>query len=251
MSALRAENVTATFYVATKQIESTSGKATLKKAFDEGHEIGLRFPPNVDPRELNETEFIRLIYDESEKIHQQIGKYPKFLRLPFEQWEPRTLNLASKMGMVSGGWNIDAKDFAIAGVSSNSEGMDKVVNYVIDKIEGRSLDTESFISLHRDIYSLYSNDNMLRRLIQKITQNGFRIVSMNQCLAIQPYRKFNTDLRAIDLDIDDNNWFDNSFSENTGNNGPLIPMTTSDSEGDSTANAFYSLLSVFLVVQFL
>ncbi|KAI3631288.1 hypothetical protein MIR68_010778 [Amoeboaphelidium protococcarum] len=192
----------ATFHVSSQFFYDQKYVNLVKEAYDKGHLIGLRFPPDVDPRTLTNNQFTKILFDESNKVYNIIKFYPRFLRLPYEQWEDRTINLAKSMDMIPTEWNIDAYDYQIQG-SAESPAIDQVISVVKSAVDQAPDGSGSFISLHRDIYVMYNSVDKDVELLKVPTDRGYSLVDMANCLGrkTSAYRNVNSDIGVVNLNV--------------------------------------------------
>ena len=79
----------------------------LQTAFTDGHVIGLRFQPSLDPRSLSDSALRQSFAQQSDVIKGVIGVHPKFVRINDGYVDDRVARIATEMGFVLSGWNID------------------------------------------------------------------------------------------------------------------------------------------------
>jgi peptidoglycan/xylan/chitin deacetylase (PgdA/CDA1 family) len=178
LDALKAANVKATFHPAI-YAATTPFAANIKRAFDEGHLIGLRFPPGQDMRYMLEKDIVEIIVRDSQKIFDVIKFYPKFIRLEFGKYNDDTLKIIDKLGMIPVGWNLDFKDFSIPASTSAADAKTLISNYYNTEMQK----SKSFISLQRDLYPLYKDQTILASQLTTLKGWGVNLVTMDQCLS--------------------------------------------------------------------
>lgn len=135
-----------------------------------------------------------------------IKKYPKYLRFPYGQYTIEHVKLAQSLGFIVTEWNIDAYDYSIEEDPVES-GYIQIDDYIRSKLASGSPKTDSFISLHRDLYNPYKNISGLCDTASFIKEKGYVLVKLAQCLGqdegSSPYRSKNVDTRFEETDPTD------------------------------------------------
>jgi peptidoglycan/xylan/chitin deacetylase (PgdA/CDA1 family) len=81
LDSLKMFQVKATFHPTAANLHIDNFAKSARRAFAEGHVIGLRFEPSLDPRRMEEHDLQRELAKQSRAVYEVIGKHPKFIRL--------------------------------------------------------------------------------------------------------------------------------------------------------------------------
>lgn len=207
LSILKNENVTATFFVLGNTLDSpTLGeefvKQILTQMIQDGHVIASHSysHPNFD--ELW-PEGIQHEMDRAKGLFQKhIGKAPRFMRPPFGNATPRTIEALHNLGYFIIRWNVDTNDwmYTTEPAKSLTEFSSKLpeesqINNIrwqkngLTELGVRTMINgilDSKIALMHDIHS--GIVEFLPGLIRHARSLGYRFVSMDDCLGgINPY----------------------------------------------------------------
>jgi peptidoglycan/xylan/chitin deacetylase (PgdA/CDA1 family) len=204
---LQSEGVKATFFVLGNTLDSSIigeifANRTLHQMLEDGHTIASHSysHPNFDeywPEGIShEMERAKNLFIK------HVGVAPRFMRPPFGNATPRTIQSLHSLGYFIIGWNVDTNDWMHAGAPEKSlkDFTSKLPNSdLIDSIrfqKGGLTDLgmktminnilESKIALMHDIHP--SIVHFLPPLIKQARKLGYRFVNMEDCLGgINPY----------------------------------------------------------------
>jgi hypothetical protein len=182
----------------TQYFNDQSVVANMEAAYEAGHVIGLRFPTGLDATAMTDKELTTTLQSESEKIHKELGVYPKFLRFSYDKFGAREIGIATKMGFVITGWNLgafrcrellmilDANDY-----NANRGSIETAYTTEFNKAptgKGR------YISLHHDLASVgaYTDTGIFSTLKARAKTAGIEMVTLDVCTASgSAYRESN------------------------------------------------------------
>ncbi|KAI3642221.1 hypothetical protein MP228_011776 [Amoeboaphelidium protococcarum] len=189
LAALKKVGGQATFHVATQYFFNPEYAKLVKKAYDSNHIIGLRFPPDLDPRTMSEAEFTKILYDESNKVYNIIKAHPVFFRMRADLWQDRLVRLAKRMEFIPIGFTQDA-------AQQEQSGIYDVSSFVAKQIDWNQSRTKGIISVHRDGSFVYG-DLEKNVLMMKIPiDRSMTLVGMGLCLGgkVTNYRTSRVDI---------------------------------------------------------
>ncbi|KAI9137968.1 hypothetical protein BKA69DRAFT_1094689 [Paraphysoderma sedebokerense] len=177
LDAFKNQKVQVTFHFNPPVISSfRSGVNVVKRAVEEGHIIGLRFNPAMNAMQMSNTELAKELAAQSETIQKVTGKYPKYVRFSYQQYDDRVVNIASVMGFTVTSHSIDSGDYRFANFSGAPGGEIHKVYY--DQLEQNK--GGSFIALHHDLNAAAAA--ITEDLIANVKARGFKIINMQECL---------------------------------------------------------------------
>ena len=207
LNILREENVKATFFVLGNTLDSSTlgeylVQNILKQMIEDGHVIGSHSysHPNFDDywpegiqHEMNRSK---------ELFKKHIQRAPRFMRPPFGNVTPRTIQALHDLGYFIIRWNVDTNDWmyinepqkTILEFSKKLPNEDQINNIRFQKrgLTELGIKTminnilDSKIALMHDIHTTITN--FLPKLIINARTLGYRFVSMDDCLGgINPY----------------------------------------------------------------
>lgn len=204
---LRRENVKATFFILGNTLDSPVlgekfAKKILNQMIEDGHVIASHSYSHPD---MN-TYWPEGIYHEMNRADglfiKHIGLSPRFMRPPFGNASPRTIQALHDLGYFIIGWNVDTNDWmhtdapdkSLREFSSKLPDEAKINNIRWQKNGLTELGVktminnilDSKIALMHDIHPGISH--FLPRLIQHARALGYQFVSMDDCLGgVNPY----------------------------------------------------------------
>ncbi|KAI9138286.1 hypothetical protein BKA69DRAFT_1127489 [Paraphysoderma sedebokerense] len=187
LDVFRSQNVKVTFHFYPGIIDTfRNGALWVRRAAQEGHIIGVRFNPNLDPRKLSNSELAKELAAHSEGIKKHTGRHPKYLRFNYQQYDNRVINIAHTMGFIVTAHNIDSGDYRFKDWAGNPGGeIHRVYYEQLAASKGGS-----FISLHRDLNSAAAT--VMEDLIANVKGRGYSIITLQTCLETKdPYRGSN------------------------------------------------------------
>jgi len=190
LNALKRAQALATFHITTQYLNNVAVLTNAVTAKESGHIIGLRFP--TDPSNLSDEQFQQALLDQSQRLKDSIGVFPKFLRLPYGKVKDNHVAIANCMGFVITQWNIDTLDYELKPTATDSK-LGALQQAYGNAFAGMNAGGGRFISLHRDLYDVYLNETVLVELTKYIKAYGYNLVTLDKCLSeASPYRSENT-----------------------------------------------------------
>ncbi|KAK9767543.1 hypothetical protein K7432_002596 [Basidiobolus ranarum] len=172
---LKSKNVKVTFFVLGNMLETPNSHQLLKRAYDEGHHIASHTYThiNIDTR-ISSPDLVRSEMNKTaDNIFKAIGKQVRYMRPPTGASTPESLALMKTLGYQVVYWNLDSLDWK--NMDSN-----QVRAIYVKALTGADPTKHQFLSLHHDIHP-YSV-NIAGELIDMVTNAGFRIVTVPECL---------------------------------------------------------------------
>ncbi|KAJ3372444.1 chitin deacetylase [Allomyces arbusculus] len=194
---LNAAGIKATFFV----IGNTVAKhpelwKAVKFAHDSGHDIGAhmyshrslgptgRLDVNPTVNKAMTVEEVRTELVMTDLVVQAIiGRCPRFLRPPYLEWQPLSMQAMDTYGYIPINVNVDPNDWQTHGLMGKPESV--VANFVKAFENARKMD-QSFISLQHDTFA-HSID-AVPAIIQFLKAQNVELVPMRTCLGLDPYR---------------------------------------------------------------
>ena len=109
LTTLARHRVRATFFVVGREIPGR--ERLLRRAVDEGHELGNHTMTHGRARERRDTGYVE-IAELNELIEAEAGVAPRVYRPPYGDVDPDEIALASELGMSPVAWNVDPRDWS-------------------------------------------------------------------------------------------------------------------------------------------
>ncbi len=106
---LAEHNAKATFFVVGERV--SSHKKVLKRAYDEGHQIGSHSYSHQYFTKISDDEILKEIRDSLDAIESVIGVRPTILRLPGGSSNSHIMSILKDEGLPSIRWNVDPEDW--------------------------------------------------------------------------------------------------------------------------------------------
>jgi hypothetical protein len=216
LQAFDSRNLAASFHVLTARLNNQEQLNQLRAAINRGHIIGIRFPIDMVPNNMTEGQLISTLLSESESFNSRFGRYPRFLRFPWQQFNNTAVLIAQKMGFVVTTWSLDALDYQVASLQ-------EIESFLKVKV----LPGVPAISIHRDIYEIYNNSDNFGKLIDWVSVSQLSVVGLDKCVGVTTdlWRPDNRDPRILLLTTQPN-----------GNKPTTVP-TTAPGGGDFGGNS--------------
>ncbi|KAI8832354.1 hypothetical protein BC829DRAFT_93434 [Chytridium lagenaria] len=156
---LRLRDVKATFFVVgSSVVNQEGGMEALRRAYQDGHQIGYHAWTHRPSSTLTNDELVSEIVWTAVAIYRAIGLVPRYYRPPYGDIDDRVRNLLLAMGLRPVLWNVDSNDSRLP---DNGDFVRNVANTFRQTIrDGRQHGTEwlpadpsfpGFISLEHDI----------------------------------------------------------------------------------------------------
>ncbi|ORX89134.1 glycoside hydrolase/deacetylase [Basidiobolus meristosporus CBS 931.73] len=175
LDVLKSKNVKVTFFVLGNMLESPASQQLLKRAYDEGHHIASHTYDHIsiDTRIMSPDRIKSEMNRTDENIFKSIGKHVRYMRPPTGAYTPESLELMKSLGYQVIYWNLDSLDW-------KNRDSNQVREIYVNALKGADASKHQFLALHHDIHP-YSVD-IAAELIDMVTNAGFRIVTVPECL---------------------------------------------------------------------
>lgn len=167
---LAKNNIKATFFVVGQNI--AGNESILKRAFDEGHEIGIHTWSHPHLNSLSRKKIIEEVESTRAAINAVIGQNPKFFRAPFGEMNQFVFDIVSGLGYEIIYWNRDSTD-AVGGQVQTV-----VSEWVADG--GRNA-----ISLNHDLIQEYVDQ--IPEMLSQLKALNLDYVKVSDCIGIGAY----------------------------------------------------------------
>jgi len=175
---LKANNVTATFYVIGSRVEWTwvDNRAPLLRAHNESHLIASHTYSHSDLTGLSD-DLIREEIVKTDMVIESVipGYKPRFLRPPTGAYNADVTAVLTETAHRNSMWNLDTEDW------SNPYCPECVINNVRNVIAPSNPNTDSFVILMHDIYE--NSVDVTEEIIDIIKAKGYRFVRMDECVS--------------------------------------------------------------------
>lgn len=155
----------ATFFVVGRNINAY--KDVLKRAAEEGHEIGSHSWNHPQLTKLGQDSIKEQITRTRDKIQEAAGVEVNLLRPPYGAQNKTVRAIAGEMGIVLINWNVDPKDWQLRNA-------DKVYDAVMNTVK------DGDIILCHDIHS--TTVDAMERLIPELRMQGYQLVTVTELL---------------------------------------------------------------------
>jgi len=238
LATLKAQNIKATFHV---NVFATAGtfEASIKKAYADGHLIGLRFPPSFDARFLDKNSIVEMIVRDSQKIFDLIKVYPRFIRMSYDQYNTDTVKIIKELGMEITEWNVDPRTVNTIATNATAAQITEQLNTAITADMNKEGAGNGFIVLLHEFSEAFSKPEGFANFLTEFKKtNQLEYVSLDTCRGITGgYREKNIDTR------------DPSKTTTRASSSSDIPQATPapKSEGNVLQVSFVALVSLLLV----
>lgn len=171
LETLRSNEVKITFFMVGDWINKNP--ETVKKIYDEGHEIGNHSDTHPHVTQLTYEQNLEEIEKCSQKIEQLTGEKPTLYRAPYGEYNETVISASLENGYYPIQWNKDTLDYnALTG-----EQMWKRI--------GNNLQNGDIILSHNG--TAHTADS-LDMLIKKIKEQGFEIVKVSDLIYKENYK---------------------------------------------------------------
>ncbi|EPZ30799.1 glycoside hydrolase/deacetylase [Rozella allomycis CSF55] len=196
LDALKKENIKATFHVITEFLQDKRIMASLRRAVDDGHLIGLRLRPNINPLKVSEKELIRSINNDRKILENIVGYRPKFIRLPYKHFNNKTLEIIESLGMEVTQHSVDSFDYSMD--FNDMPSPNSIYDRFEDQIKNMDSKKDSFISVQRDLTraTAMATEKIVALLKTKqfklcldIVQEGYKVENQSTNESLEPSEK--------------------------------------------------------------
>jgi peptidoglycan/xylan/chitin deacetylase (PgdA/CDA1 family) len=182
---LKENGIKATFFTVGRLYMDSSNPdwARIIKRMDaEGHIVGNHTYDHVDLTTISADQIVSQMKQQEDLIYQAIGKRPAFMRPPYGSGNgnQNVMNALQQAGYTAAiTWNVDPQDYSNGGDSNYAR-------QVINQAKGQPI-----ITLNHLKYQGASKEGILalaRAEIETMKANGYKSVSMEECLGISAYQ---------------------------------------------------------------
>ncbi len=145
-----------------------NGAETLKRIYNEGHEIGNHTRTHPCLIELSEEEIIDEIMSTRAKIHQITGHDCCLIRPPYGSTNDTVISVAKRLGIGFVNWSIDTVDW-------HTKNADAVHNVIMERAE------DGGIVLCHDNHG--TTVDAMERVIPELVSAGYQLVTVSELMA--------------------------------------------------------------------
>ncbi|KAH6887163.1 hypothetical protein BKA70DRAFT_1573776 [Coprinopsis sp. MPI-PUGE-AT-0042] len=178
---LKNANATGTFFLNGKDfgcIYDQEAVDSIKYAYDQGHLIASHTWLHQNLVLLGWDQINEEMQKVDEALTKILGVLPAYMRPPYGSLNDLVTRAANSRGQTVVLWDFDSQDSAGASADT-SKGL-------YDQVIGRHPD--NILTLNHDTKDTTAHD-VLPYAIQKLQAAGYRLVSVAECLGMQPYQK--------------------------------------------------------------
>lgn len=180
MKILKRNGVTATFFINGINIVRENRWDDIAKLANAGNIIGSHTFSHPALEKLSDFDVNRELSDNELIIRYILNKRPVFFRPPYFSYDDRILKITETYGYMTIGATLESLDWS----TMNS---DAIYNVFVENLKNT---TRSFIALQHE--QVIQSVEVLDKIIKYIKSTGYSIVSLSDCLGIEPYRADNT-----------------------------------------------------------
>jgi len=182
---LKKKGIKATFFINgdnVSQITSSSVRKTIKRMYDEGHNVLSHTYNHKRLTEADRSSTRTQLKKLEDEIYNIIGKRPKSIRPPYGAYNSSVVEYLKYFGYSYGIlWKVDTEDW------KNSGNVDKALQFIKDGLKK----TDRPIILNHSYFDGMSKDKYLK-LIEKeidyLNGKGLKAVTMETCIGHNVYR---------------------------------------------------------------
>lgn len=171
---LQKKNARSTFHLTTQYLTDPNVQSMIKRIASGGHLIGIRTDPAWDLFSMTEDQIKSAVARSANVMSNFIGYYPKFIRLPYKGWDDRIMRAIESTGLIISQHNMESYDY--------TGDADRIFNAFQLSISLKAPASGNFISVQRD--SIRSSVDVTGRIIDLIKSNGYRLVTLDQCVGL-------------------------------------------------------------------
>ncbi|KAJ3162141.1 hypothetical protein HDU86_005839 [Geranomyces michiganensis] len=217
--------VKGTFHVTTTFLGDPTVVALLKRIYTEGHLVGIKLSSQIDPTTWLPAAVVAELRAEAAIVHQLIGVYPKFVRIPYQTLPSNVFAAVQEAGFVVTGWAIDSMDYTYMYASDNTStiGNGVAARY---KTPLTAQDTHPIVLFRSNLQiNAYTLSNTVKILQTAITTP---LVTLDVCLNTEKYRTTNCPPGGCSQ---------TSSTASSGVNGPVPSSSSGAGSAAPNANA--------------
>ncbi|KAI9257439.1 hypothetical protein BY458DRAFT_518952 [Sporodiniella umbellata] len=173
----------ANFFVNSTWLTSAKHETILQNLHSAGHLIGMTYRAKNDkPEDMSDEQLEADMIENARRIQKVIGVAPKYVRLHSATKDPRIDRILANLGFVTVGYNLDSEDY-IQKKATGPGSIQEFYQQALAREKGAS-----FIAVHYDVPQS-SSVNAVRHIVKAITDAGFSLVRLDNCLAdSNPYK---------------------------------------------------------------
>lgn len=149
-----------------------SNISVVQRTNDAGHLVLNHSFNHPRLSDLNESAITNQLNRAAERIETFTGHYPLLYRPPYGSINPLVVDCANAQGSTTLLWSLDSLDWTL-------KDPDAVVENVLSNIRNGDI-----ILMHRNMISVAS----LAKVIDKLTENGYTFLRLDELLGIKAYR---------------------------------------------------------------
>lgn len=182
---LNQKGIKATFHLTTKFLTDPAVQSMVQRIASSGHLIGLRTEASWNLLTMSDDQIRSSIARQANVMASFIGYFPKFIRLPYNGYDERVLRAVESTGAVVTTHNLESYDYTNDG--------NRVLN-AFQLAVGLAGNQGNFISLQHD--SIQSSVAATPKIIDNIKANGYKFVTLDNCLGMGEMTKNKTPLKG-------------------------------------------------------
>jgi len=175
LDVLHQYHVKATFMCCGEQIDNN--QQMLKRMIEEGHEVANHTWNHPNLTEITPAEVRKQIEDTSTIINQIIGRKPRLFRPPYGKMNNEVMKQCKALGCKVILWDVDSRDWT--GIS----GPQVAVN-ILSRVKKGSI-----ILQHNASSPLSGTVDALPYMIEILSKQGYRFLTVSELLKVTPYFK--------------------------------------------------------------
>lgn len=168
LKVLARHNIRATFFVLGKNLESSEGRALLKKIYNAGHTIGTHSWHHYNMGSMSKQEVRKEIQRTVDLVYEIIGIKPTIFRPPYGEISNHMYSFTSRIVM----WSIDTNDWMLTSGQITAQG---VVDHTRALLNAHSKSKGPILLMH-DL--CYNNGEALEQIIQLLKGRKYRFTTL-------------------------------------------------------------------------
>ena len=146
-------------------------QAILKRIVDEGHQLASHTLTHMDLSTATDAQVGQEMHSNEHIIYTATGRIPRYMRPPYGNVTPHTVQLLQGMGYRIVNWSADTKDYE----SNNADISFGLYQKIVQQ------GTSGLIVLDHDIVKS-SATQLMPRVVALIRQTGWRMVTVAECM---------------------------------------------------------------------
>ncbi|KIY44228.1 carbohydrate esterase family 4 protein [Fistulina hepatica ATCC 64428] len=154
----------------------------IKYAYDAGHQLGSHTWSHADLTTLTWDQINDEMWGVEQALMRIVGARPAFMRPPYGAYNDMVSEVAGDRGQSLVLWDFDSGDSTGASVA---ESEDAYANIIWNQ------HPSSILTLNHETYATTAYE-VLPYAIQQLQSAGYNLVTVAECLGLEPYQSFNT-----------------------------------------------------------